>query len=132
MEGLPVSGIRPRSNGSREGDGLIGIWNRVVLESRERERRRRALLARLDIFKVIPNDGWVERVDGVPTRIPVDHPYGEYRTLKVGERVGIGSIGDEWEPMVDLYRVVGLDESRFIPSCSKARIAWDRDVVWDD
>ncbi len=130
MQGLPVNGISPRSNGSREGDNFIDVWNRVVMESRAMERRRRDLLARLDIFKVIPNDGWVQRVDGVPTQIPVDHPYGEYRTLKVGERVGIGSIGDERETMVGVYRVVGIGTS-IIPGCEKARVAWDRDVDWD-
>ncbi|HEX6786945.1 MAG TPA: hypothetical protein VF076_07090 [Acidimicrobiales bacterium] len=130
MKGLPVSGISPRSNGSPEGDAFIGIWNRVVREERERKRRRRALLARLDMFKIIPNDGWVDRVEGVPTQIPVDHPYGEYHTLKVGERVGIGSIGDERELMVGVYRVVSIGTS-IIPGCEKAQIAWDRDVNWD-
>lgn len=123
--GLSVSGIAPRSNGSAAGDRFIGTWNRIVLEARAREVGRRAALRQVSVTKVIPNDGWVTRVDGVPTRIPTRHPYGEYGSLAPGERVAIGGIGDERAEMIDLYRVVRVDEGNLF---NRADIVWDRAV----
>lgn len=128
MEGLDVNGMRPRSNGSVEGDQFIGLWNRIVLDVRALEQRRRQLLAALDIHKVIPNDGWVKRVNGAPVRVPLDHPYGEYQTLRIGEQVGIGSVSDECEHEVRVYEVVRIEYGRIL---SHAAISWVRNVEWD-
>jgi hypothetical protein len=128
MEGLPISGISPRSNGSKAGDDFIALWNRGVLDDREREQRRRRVLARLDVYKVVPNDGWVKRVDGVPQSVPFDHPYGEYASLKVGERIALGYVGSERDTMAGIYQVTRITRS---PLLMHADVQWVRDVDWD-
>jgi hypothetical protein len=127
MRGLSVSGITPRSNGSHEGDQFIDAWNRIVIASRRLESERRAELRRIGVRYVIPNDGWVTRTDDVPIRVPMSHPYGEYRTLAVGDRIAIGSVTDKRESMVGLYRVVRVEHGRLF---NRADVEWDRDELW--